>query len=216
MIRINLLPHREVRRKANQQLFFIFVGIFAVIGIAIWGAVHVVFSAEIDNQQALNKYLVDEIAVLDKQIDEIKKLQEQKEQLLQRKKVVESLQSNRSEVVHLIDQLVRQLPDGVYLRSVRQTGQKVNITGYATSNARVSTLMRNLESSPWLAAPSLVEIKASPQANVRRSEFTLNVTLTRGKVDDGKAGGKPKTGALGIVPAPRVATQRDAAVTPTL
>src|ERR1043166_8942053 len=174
MIRINLLPHREIRRKANQTQCFILAAMVAGLGIAMWYLVHTIFSNQIENQQGRNKYLEGEIAKLDKQIEEIKKLKEQTAQLLQRKKVVETLQSNRSEVVHLLDQLVRQLPDGVYLKGVKQTGQKVNITGYAQSNARVSTLMRNLESSPYLRSPTLVEIKSVTQGNLRLSEFSLN------------------------------------------
>ena len=94
------------------------------------------------------------------QIDEIRKLKEQTQALLARKRVVESLQTNRTETVRLLDQLVRQLPDGVFLKAIKQTGQRVNVVGYATSNARVSTLMRNFEASPWLESPSLIEIKA--------------------------------------------------------
>src|SRR5690606_16574333 len=103
------------------------------------------FANQIENQTERNRYLQNEIAVLDKQIDEIKKLKEQTAALLARKRVVESLQTNRTETVRLLDQLVRQLPDGVYLKSVKQKGQVVDVVGYASSNARVSTLMRNFE-----------------------------------------------------------------------
>ncbi|HTP96509.1 MAG TPA: PilN domain-containing protein [Burkholderiales bacterium] len=207
MIRVNLLPHREVRRKANQRQFFVLAGIVAGIGVLAWYMVHTVLDNQIETQQGRNKYLEGEIVKLDKQIEEIKKLKDQTQQLLQRKKVVEALQGNRSEAVHLLDQLVRQLPEGVYLKSVKQTGQKVNITGYAQSNARVSTLMRNLESSPWLSSPSLVEIKSATQSNLRLSEFSLNVTLTQSKTEPQGQGGKPaaKTGALHTVPSPLAA-----------
>ena len=108
--------------------------------------------------------------------------------MLDRKKVVESLQSNRTEAVRLLDQLVRQLPDGLYLKSIKQTGDVVNVIGYATSNARVSTLMRNFEASPWLEDPKLVEIKAVKLGNANVNEFTLNVKLTR---PEGRDAGRP-------------------------
>jgi type IV pilus assembly protein PilN len=189
MIRINLLPHREIRRKRQQQHFFIMLGVVAALGIAIWFAVSYGYLAgQLSDQQARNKYLQDEIAKLDKQIAEIDKIKEQTAALLERKRVVEQLQGNRSEVVHLLDQLVRQLPEGLYLKAVKQNGNRVIINGYTQSQARVSTLMRNLESSPFLEGPGLVEVKATQIAGTRTNEFTLNVNLTRPKVDDG---GKP-------------------------
>jgi type IV pilus assembly protein PilN len=179
MIRINLLPHREIRRKQQQQQFFLTLGMVAVLGGAIWFAVHGYLAGELDTQISRNRYLQEEIVKLDKQIEEIKKLKEQTAALLARKKVVETLQGNRAEVVHLLDQLVRQLPDGVYLRAIKQTGNKVTIQGYTQSQARVSTLMRNLESSQYLDTPSLVEIKAITQGASRINEFTLNINVTR-------------------------------------
>ena len=193
MIRINLLPHREIRRAAQQKQFFIALGVVAAIGIAIWYVVHFSLDSQFTDQQNRVTYLNEEIAKLDKQIEEIKKVQEQTAALLARKKVVETLQANRAEVVHLLDQLVRQLPDGVYLKQVKQTGQKVAITGFTQSQARVSTLMRNLESSPYLESPGLVEIKAVPQGNTRINEFTMNINVTRAAPDEraGKPGAKP-------------------------
>jgi type IV pilus assembly protein PilN len=125
------------------------------------------------------------IAKLDEQIKEIDRLRDQIQQVLARKAVVETLQSNRNEAVHLLDQLVRQLPEGIYLRSVKQTDKKVQIVGYAQSSARVSTLMRNIEGSPWIAKPELVEIKLvtmpSPARTepTRLNEFTLNFEIRR-------------------------------------
>lgn len=200
MIRINLLPHRALKRKALQRQFFVVAGFVAVVGAGIWFAVHTALSGRIENQLARNKFLEGEIVELDKQIEEIKKLREQTAQLLARKKVVEALQANRAEAVHLLDELVRQLPDGVYLSAVKQTGAKVAITGFAQSNARVATLMRNLESSPWLEQASLVEVKTAPQMNQRLFGFQLNVEITRSKPD---APGKPapaKTGATEPLP----------------
>lgn len=183
MIPINLLPHRAERRKAQQRQFAGLAVATLVLAGVIVGAVHTVFAGRIENQMSRNKYLETEIAALDKQIDEIKKLKEQTQALLARKRVVESLQTNRTETVRLMDQLVRQLPDGVYLKSIKQTGQRVTVIGYATSNARVSTLMRNFEASPWLEAPTLVEIKASKvgKEEVSLNEFNLTVGITRPK-----------------------------------
>ncbi|HEX9673171.1 MAG TPA: PilN domain-containing protein [Burkholderiales bacterium] len=184
MIRINLLPHREERRKQQQQQFIILlVGVF-VIGTAVWFVVRSYLDEQFETQRARNQYLQAEIVKLDKQIAEIQKLKEQTAALLARKRVVETLQSNRSEVVHLLDQLVRQLPDGVYLKAVRQTGTRVTITGLTESQARVSTLMRNLESSPNLESPGLVEIKAVQQGRLRANEFILNISITRAKVEE--------------------------------
>jgi type IV pilus assembly protein PilN len=191
MIPINLLPHRAQRRKAQQRQFFVLAGMTVGLGAAIVVVVHGLFATRIENQLDRNKYLQTEIAALDKQIDEIKKLKEQTQALLARKRVVETLQTNRTETVRLLDQMVRQLPDGVHLKAMKQTGQKVNVVGYATSNARVSTLMRNLEASPWLEAPSLVEVKATKlgKDNIILNEFILNVSISRPK--EAAAGAKP-------------------------
>jgi type IV pilus assembly protein PilN len=196
MIPINLLPHRAERRKGQQRQFFVLAGMTVGLGAAIVIAVHGLFATRIENQLERNKYLQTEIAALDKQIDEIKKLKEQTQALLARKRVVETLQTNRTETVRLLDQMVRQLPDGVHLKAMKQTGQKVNVVGYATSNARVSTLMRNLEASPWLEAPSLVEVKATKlgKDNIILNEFILNVNISRPKEE--AAGAKPGAPAL--------------------
>jgi type IV pilus assembly protein PilN len=184
MIRINLLPHREIRRKQQQQQFFILLGGVIVIGAVVWFVVHTYLDEQHDLQRSRNKYLNDEIVKLDKQIAEIQKLKDQTAALLARKRVVETLQGNRAEVVHLLDQLVRQLPDGVYLKSIKQAGPRVTINGFTQSQARVSTLMRNLESSPQLENPGLVEIKAVTQSGQRINEFLMNINVTRAKVED--------------------------------
>ncbi|MET0216647.1 MAG: PilN domain-containing protein [Burkholderiales bacterium] len=196
MVRINLLPHRELKRKRQRDAFFALAAINLLIGSAVVFAVYGVIGGRIEQQQGRNSYLVGEIAILDKQIEEIRKLREQTQAMLARKKVVETLQGNRSEAVHLLDQLVRQLPDGVYLKSVKQNGSTVNITGYAQSNARVSSLLRNLEASPWLEQPSLVEIKAaaSTAATTRLNEFSVNVRLTRAAAEGLDSGKKTAAG----------------------
>jgi len=179
MIRVNLLPHRAEKRRARQLQFMIFSGISLALGLIVIGFVHVAISTEISYQERRNAYLKQEIVVLDKQIAEIKKLREQTQSLLARKTVVEDLQSTRSNVVHLLDQMLRILPDGVYLRSLKQSGSKISITGYAQSNARVSTLMRAIEDSPWLDSPTLQEIHASTSAGARLNEFSLDFNLTK-------------------------------------
>jgi type IV pilus assembly protein PilN len=179
VIRINLLPHRAEKRRARQIQFIALSVISVVLAALLVGFVQVAISTQISYQERRNAYLKQETAVLDKQIEEIKKLREQTQALLARKNVVEGLQSTRSDVVHLLDQMLRILPDGVYLKTLKQTGNKIALVGYAQSNARVSTLMRAVEDSPWLDTPSLIEIHASGAGVTRVSEFTLNFNLTK-------------------------------------
>ena len=179
MVRINLLPHREQRRQSRQRQFVSLAIGLAILGLAVVGLGHVIIAARIDNQNGRNNLLKTEIAKLDEQIKEIDRLRDQTQALLARKQVVETLQANRAEAVHLIDQLVRQLPDGLYLKSVKQTGARVTLVGYAQSSARVSTLMRNIESSPWLTAPELVEIKSVALDRRKVNEFTLALQVKR-------------------------------------
>lgn len=179
MIRINLLPHRAEKRKAQQIQFIAFSVISVILGAVIVGFVHVTIMAQIGYQEGRNAYLNKEIVILDKQIDEIKKLREQTKSLLARKTVVENLQSTRADVVHLLDQMLRILPDGVYLKSLKQTGNKIALIGYAQSNARVSTFMRSIQDSPWLNTPTLVEIHAVTVSGSRLSEFSMNFNLTK-------------------------------------
>lgn len=187
MIRVNLLPHREIRRRRQQQQFFTMLGIVAALGIAIWLLVHTNLAGDHTDQLSRNQYLTDEIAKLDKEIADIKKLKEMTDSLLSRKKVVESLQANRAQAVQLLDELTRQLPDGIYLKTIRQQGSRVTINGFTQSQARVSTLMRNLEASPYLENANLVEIRAVTTP-ARINEFTLNVSLERPKeLQDEKA-----------------------------
>ncbi|MEO8754419.1 MAG: PilN domain-containing protein [Casimicrobiaceae bacterium] len=184
-IRINLLPHREQKRQARQRQFISLALSLAILGLATVALVHGILSAQIDNQKARNTLLKTEIAKLDEQIKEIDRLRDQIQAVLARKQIVETLQANRSEAVHVLDQMVRQLPDGIYLRSVKQVGPKVTIAGYAQSNARVSTLMRNIEASPWLSTPELIEIKLVPAPGVpaardlKINEFTLTFLVKR-------------------------------------
>ena len=178
-VRINLLPHREERRKRARQHFGLLAGLAAVAGIAIVGAIHVVNAKRIDDQADRNAFLKGEIAKLDKQIDEIKKLQGDIEALRARMRVIETLQAERAQTVHLLDELVSVMPEGVYVRTFKQRGLKVNLIGYSQSNARVSTLMRNIDASPWLERAELFEIRAANVGNKRVSEFNMNFSLKR-------------------------------------
>jgi type IV pilus assembly protein PilN len=190
MARINLLPYREERRKRARQHYFVVAGGAAVLGALIVVAMHGIYAAKIDTQVERNRFLKSEIAKLDKEIAEINKLKDEIQALLARKQVIETLQADRAQTVHLLDELVRQMPEGVYLRSVAQKGMSVNLVGYAQSNARVSTLMRNIDTSPWLANPGLVEVKASSVEKRRVSEFILNLELKRPDPKDAKDSGK--------------------------
>ena len=194
MIRVNLLPHREEKRKRRQQQFGVLAGIAAVAGLLVAAAVWVFLDQQENQQKANVAYMKAEIDKLDKQIEEIRKIREETASLLAKKQVVEGLQSNRSEPVQLLDQLLRQLPEGVYLKAVKQTGAKVNISGYAQSNARVSTLMRNLGASPYLENPELVEIKAvnnpDKSGTNRVNEFNMNISVKRAQTEDASKSGK--------------------------
>jgi type IV pilus assembly protein PilN len=188
-IRINLLPHREQKRQARQRQFYTLMISLAILGLAVIALVHGILAAQIESQESRNRVLKTEIAKLDEQIKEIDRLRDQIQAVLARKQVVETLQANRSEAVHLLDQLVRQLPDGIYLKSVRQQDAKVTVLGYAQSNARVSTLMRNIEASPWLSTPELVEIKLVPMPGAKDpsqkiNEFTLRFQIKRAAGSD--------------------------------
>ena len=175
MIRINLLPHREEKRQAQKRQMGVIAGGVAILGVLSILLGYTIIAGIIEYQKNNNEFLKGEIAKLDKEIAEIKALKDKTKSLLDRKKVVEDLQTDRSSSVHLLDQLVRQLPEGIYLKSIKQDGKTVTLQGYAQSNARVSTLMRNLEESPWLDSPNLIEVKAVTVNNLRANEFTLTV-----------------------------------------
>lgn len=195
MIRINLLPHREEKRKALRQQFFALAGLVAVLAGVVWFVGFSYINQQIDAQSEKNEFLKKEVAILDKEIEEIKKLKEQTDSLLARKQIIESLQANRSETVHLFNELAKRLPAGIYLNSIKQEAQKITLIGYAQSSARVSTLMHNLDESPVLERPVLVEIKAAQVAKRRMNEFTLIIHFTRQTSDadsKGKAGGSAK------------------------
>jgi type IV pilus assembly protein PilN len=179
VIRVNLLPHRAEKRRARQVQFIALSVISVVIGAMLVLAVQFAIDSQISYQERRNTYLKQETAVLDKQIAQIRILREQTRALLARKNVVENLQSTRSDVVHLLDQMLRILPEGVYLDTLRQTGNKIYVVGFAQSNARVSTLMRAIDDSPWLDSATLIEIHATSAGGRRINQFSLTFNLTK-------------------------------------
>ena len=186
MIRINLLPHRAEKRAARRQQFYAMLGLVATLAGLVWFVGYSLISGYINIQNEKNTFLTAQIALLDKDIEEIKRLKEQTEALLSRKRIIESLQANRAETVHLFNELARQIPEGVYLKEIKQTGDRINLTGYAQSNSRVSTLMRNLEASPLLERPNLIEIQLVTVGSRPLNQFSLDVFLTRQTTEDGK------------------------------
>ncbi|MER2518785.1 MAG: PilN domain-containing protein [Candidatus Accumulibacter phosphatis] len=182
MIRINLLPHREEKRRARRQQFYAVLALITVLSGLIVFLVYSVIGGYIAAQDAKNDFLQKEIAVLNKQIDQINRLKAQSDALMARKRIIESLQRDRAEAVRLLSELAKQMPEGVYIRSLKQVGQSIHLVGYAQSSARVSTLMRNIEASPWLEKPRLIEIKAVLVDKRRLNEFSMNASLKRAAV----------------------------------
>lgn len=178
MARINLLPWRAERRRQRQKEFGIMAALAAVAGIVLWLLVNMYYNAQLDGQHARNAFLQQQIAELDREIVEIDSLDRQRARLLARKAVIEELQGNRSQMVHLFDQLVRTIPDGVLLTSLKQEGQMLTLEGRSQSNARVSTYMRALEGSGWMTNPQLAVIEARDGVPGLPYAFTLNVQLS--------------------------------------
>ena len=176
MAKINLLPWREELRKEKKQEFMAMLGAAAVVAALVWGGVHFYHTQLIQYHKSRNVYLKEEIAKLDKKIEEIKQLQKEKERLLARMRAIEELQGNRPLIVRMLDELVNNLPEGVSLLKLSQKGNNITINGVAQSNARVSTFMRNIESSEWLTSPQLDVIQATDQDGQRISNFTLRFT----------------------------------------
>lgn len=200
MILINLLPHREEKRRRRKQAFFAVLGFSALAGALVVVLWYAVLQQMISTQQERNAFLQSEIAKLDEQIKDIANLRAEIDALKARQKAVEDLQTDRNMPVHLLNELVRQTPEGVYLTAIRQDGQLVSVSGVAQTNERVSELLRNTAyNSPWLERPELIEIKA---ANVRAEgreqrrlfEFSMRIALKRPQ-DASAAGATP--------PAPR-------------
>ncbi len=184
MVRINLLPHREEARKQRKRAFFQLLGVAAVIGAAIVVAIAGYFGTRIAMQNLRNIYIRAENAKLDKQIKEIATLKQEIDALKARQQAVEDLQSDRNQPVYLMTELVKQVPEGIYLTSFKQDGQRVVLHGYAQSNDRVSQLLHNLgNNSAWLERPDLIEIRSANagtgKAASRVFDFTINVGIKR-------------------------------------
>ena len=208
MILINLLPHREARRQQRKQAFFAGLGFAAIVGAAIVLVWFTGVKTQIDNQEEHNQFLSSEIKRLDTQIADVATLKTEIEALKARQKAVEDLQADRNMPVYLLNELVKQTPEGVYLTSVKQGGQQVAITGVAQTNERISEFLRNTAySSPWLEKPVLVEIKsqtlvvAGSKDQRRMFAFVIGVTLKRPP-----APGSAASAASAAAPAPAAST----------
>ena len=207
MIRINLLPHREEKRKQKQAAFVALLALGGVAGVAVVLMVGAYNARAISIQDERNGALSSAIGELDKKIARIATLKQEIEALKARQQAVEDLQGDRNQPVYLLDELVRQTPAGVYLKGFRQEGQKVTIDGYAQSQERVSELLRNLAGvSPWLEKPELIEVKAAPLAQGRTVrkvvEFNLIVNIRRPRDKDVAPLLPPPGAAPGSAPAP--------------
>jgi len=200
VILINLLPHREAARRQKREYFFVMLGMAALLGGLMSGGIYSWFQTQISGQKDKNTLLKKEITKLEAQIKDIAGLQQEIAALRARQNAVEELQGNRNLPVYLLNELVKQLPDGVYITSMKQDNQVVLMTGVAQSNERVSELLRNLaNNSPWLTRPELVEIIASSLALTARdqrrvSNFSMRVSLKR-------ASDQPKVAASAALPA---------------
>ncbi|PIQ37759.1 MAG: fimbrial protein [Lysobacterales bacterium CG17_big_fil_post_rev_8_21_14_2_50_64_11] len=178
MARINLLPWRAERRKRRQQEFFAMLGAAALVAALLAVLINSYYSAQIESQNARNAFLEARIVEVQKQITEIDELDRAKSRLLARKQVIEELQASRSQMVHLFDELVRTVPDGIKLTLIQQAGDQLTLEGLSQSNARVSSYMRNLEASDWTGTPDLTIIEAKGDNKALPFEFKLQVRLT--------------------------------------
>ncbi|HEY9034703.1 MAG TPA: PilN domain-containing protein [Pseudomonadales bacterium] len=178
MATINLLPWREERRAELKKEFFIITGVVAGIAVAIIFFWQMVLAAQISNQQGRNSYLQTNINELNQQVKEIADLKKKKAELVSRMEVIQSLQGNRPEIVHIFDEMVRTLPDGVFYNDISRAGKALNIRGTAESNNRVSSLMRQLDASDWFADPNLTGVTANRAAGEHANDFQLRVKIT--------------------------------------
>jgi type IV pilus assembly protein PilN len=192
MMRINLLPHRQIKRAERQRQF----GLMGLMAAVAAGAVVFMgwtyLGAQKASQLERNGRLEKAISSLDKEIADIRNLKDQINNVLERKQIVENLQTNRSQSVVILDELTRQLPEGLYLKSIKQQGNLITLTGVADTNARVATLVRNLSVSNWMELPNLVEIKSFNLNGIKQNEFTLTVSLKAQKAEEAPAKNKIK------------------------
>lgn len=179
MPNINLLPWREAERKKRQRDFGVAAGGAVVAAIAVVMGAIFAYSQMIDNQESRNQRLTNEITELEKSITEIDGLERQKERLLARMEIIEQLQKSRPEIVHLFDELVKQLPEGVYLTGMQQTGSRVVIRGVAQSSTRVSALMRQIDASTWLGDPEVERVETTQSGASRQANFVVYLKQVR-------------------------------------
>lgn len=191
MMRINLLPHREIKRAERQRQFGLMAIFAAVLASAIVFLGWTYLSAKKQTQLDRNGRLEQAIGQLDKEIADIKDLKDQINNVLERKQVVENLQTNRSQSVVVLDELSRQLPEGLYLKSIKQAGNVITLVGVADTNARVATLVRNLGVSNWLELPVLIEIKTALLNGIKQNNFTLQVSIKVQKAEELSTESKP-------------------------
>ena len=184
MMRINLLPHRQIKRAAKQREFGLMGLMAAGVACAVVFLGWQFLSAQNNTQLERNSRLEKANTDLDKQIADIKDLKDKINNVLERKQVVENLQTNRSQAVVILDELTRQLPEGIYLKSIKQAGNLITINGVADTNARVATLVRNLSVSNWMQSPNLVVINAATVNNIKQNEFTVTVSLKTQKTEE--------------------------------
>lgn len=184
MMRVNLLPHRQIRRETRQREFSLMAAFSAIAAAVIVFMGLTFINSRTEAQVARNERLDVAIVKLDKEIADIKDLKDQISIMLERKQVVENLQTNRSQAVVVLDEISRQLPEGMYLKSIKQKGNVIAIEGVADTNARVATLVRNLSTSNWMELPDLVEIKSVIVNSIKQNAFTLNVNIKVPKVED--------------------------------
>jgi type IV pilus assembly protein PilN len=194
MPRINLLPWRAAERKRKRQEFLLSIGAALATAALVTLLGRWQMSSAIEHQRERNQILGDEIAELDKQIQEILGLENQKRALLARMEIIETLQRSRPEIVHIFDEVVRTLPEGVYLTYLKQAGTKIEMRGVAQSSTRVSAFMRNIDNSQWLADPSLQIVETKGRDTTRGAEFTLFATQ-RSQVPPEEAAGAEKVAA---------------------
>jgi len=177
MAQINLLPWREERRQELKKDFLVTVGLVLALGVGLVLLADRVVDGQIQNQKSRNQYLADNIKVLDEQVAEIRELQKKRNQLLDRMRVIQELQGNRPIIVRVLDQLVRTVPDGVFYTGLQTKDKTITIRGVAESNNRVSSLMRRLDSSDWLASPNLDAVRAAPEYGDQANTFNLTVKI---------------------------------------
>ncbi|MDP3210159.1 PilN domain-containing protein [Methylotenera sp.] len=195
MIRVNLLPHRQIRREARQREFGLMALFSAVAACAILFMAYTIINSKVDSQLERNQRLNNAITKLDKEIADIKDLREQISAMLERKQVVENLQTNRSQSVIVFDEISRQLPEGMYIKSIKQEGKVITLEGVADTNARVATLVRNFNQSEWMESPILIEIKAITVGVQKQNLFTLKVSLKTPITETDDAGAKATAGS---------------------